>query len=92
MTCTTFLSQILGFLLQTLPVALLAFVPFGQKSLRFSRKKLALFTTAGILVLSLIFALGHLLLFRPSDAYDQFLRTASNLYMGFSIFLFIYYW
>lgn len=93
MTCTTFLSQILGFLLQTLPVALLAFVPFGQKSLRFSRKKLALFTTAGILVLSLIFALGHLLLFRPSDAYGQFLRTASNLYMGFSIFLFIlFFW
>ena len=50
MTCTTFLSQILGFLLQTLPVALLAFVPFGQKSLRFSRKKLSLFTMAGILV------------------------------------------
>ena len=52
MTAAEFFSQPGGFLAQTLPIALLCFAPFGDSELKFPRRRILLFLTAGLILLS----------------------------------------
>lgn len=92
MTTLEFIFQILGFFLQTYPIAVLSFVPFSEKELFGSthphtRGKLYCFLSAALFLAALCFAAVCNLIFSSPANHTQLLRTVSNLYMcGFLIF------
>lgn len=87
MTAAEFFSQPGGFLAQTLPIALLCFAPFGDSELKFPRRRILLFLTAGLILLSAGYGAIALALFRPSDSRNYLLRFASVSYMGICLLL-----
>ncbi|HIZ40238.1 MAG TPA: GHKL domain-containing protein [Candidatus Anaerobutyricum stercoris] len=89
MTYVDFIWQAPGFLLQTLPIALLCFVPFEKRELLLPRKILYYIITAGVLIFSIGFVLMHFLISVVSRRTHQFLRSTSNLYMCVFVLLFV---
>lgn len=89
MTYADFIWQAPGFLLQTLPIALLCFVPFEKKELLLPRRTLHYLITAGVLIFSIGFVLMHFLISVVSRRTHQFLRSTSNLYMCVFVLLFV---
>lgn len=88
MTFTELITQTLGFLLQTLPLAILYPVSFEAEALPASRKGFSLFMTAVLLCMSAGFTLLVRLLYHPTGANNFIMRTATNLYVCACIVLF----
>lgn len=82
MSALEYALQFYGFLIQTVPVALLWYVPFPSESLRISGKR-----SFALLMGTLIaFALGFTALcgFLKAEGrgLEEFMRSAVNFYMG----------
>lgn len=82
MTPLLFLLQMLGFLLQTIPVGLLFFVPFADDALRFPRRRVYAGCLLGLTLAALGFAALVTLFFAPQASINTPLVLAQNVYMG----------
>lgn len=91
MPAKTIFLQFIGFLLQTVPIAVLCIVPFHDDALPLSRKKMLLFLIGYTVLLSAGFALMSWLIYVPSIEHNTFVRTASNIYMLICIILSIFF-
>lgn len=85
MSALEYALQFYGFLIQTVPVALLWYVPFPSESLRISGKR-----SFALLMGTLIaFALGFTALcgFLKAEGrgLEEFMRYAANFYMGIAL-------
>lgn len=79
--------QFIGFLIQTLPVAVLSLIPFHNDALPFSRKKMTLLFSGYTVLLSAGFALMSWLIYVPDMENAAFVETATNVYMTICIIL-----
>lgn len=87
MTAVDCFVQIAGFLIQTVPIAILFFVPFQNCEMRLP-KRIILPLTCGVLVLlSIGFALVSWIVYAPTVDNNDNLRTITNLYMLGSLIL-----
>lgn len=82
MTPTLYILQAVGFLVQTLPVAVLCFVPFETDCFRLSRKKTLSFVCSGLALLAVIFSILIGALYTSSGQHNKIMGTVANLYMG----------
>ena len=87
MSASDYILHVYGFLIQTVPVALLLYVPFSGESLRVSGRR-----WLGCLIGSLVFfAVGFSLLagylMTGGEGMRAYMRFAANLYMGIVLFL-----
>lgn len=81
--------QFIGFLLQTLPVIILGFVPFPDDSFPIPRRRLTAVFSGAIVALSMGFTLMSILIYTPTTEHNALLRAASNIYMTVCILLWI---
>lgn len=81
MTVTLCFIQFLGFLIQTLPIALLLIVPFYEEQLRFSYKKSAFLLSAGMVLFSAGFALTLWMRSKFLSVPDGYDNLIGNFYM-----------
>ena len=78
--------QVYGFLIQTLPVALLWYVPFSKERLRVSGRRLYWLLAGSLAALAIGFALLSGLLMMTGEMRVH-MRSAANLYMGIALLL-----
>ncbi len=82
MTPLLFLTQILGFLLQTFPIGVLCFAPFEDNALRYARRRVYLGLFWGLTLAALGFAAFVTLFFDPHASINTPLVLAQNIYMS----------
>ncbi len=89
MTVEEMFFQGFGFLIQTVPIAFLGFVPFSREKFRITWKKICLLIPMGLILTGLGFVGLCAVCFDPSGAGDSFLRGISNAYMAAALLLWI---
>lgn len=82
MTPLLFITQVFGFLLQTLPVSVLCFAPLADDSLQFSRRRVAAGFCGGLVLAAIFFAVLVSFFFDPSASVNTPLVLAQNGYMS----------
>lgn len=82
MNVVDYVLQIYGFLIQTVPVALLWYVPFEGGKMRISGGKLAAVLVGKLAGFSLGFAALSGYLMSAEEGMRVYMRAAANLYMG----------
>lgn len=89
MPLNTFIAQILGFFIQTLPCAILLFVPFQKHTFKIMRKKIIVLLISFMIIASFIFACISFPFYATDNRYFQELTTYSNLYFTFIVILIV---
>lgn len=82
MTPLLFLTQMLGFLLQTLPVSVLCFVPLEDERLRYPRKQIGIGFLLGLTLVAVAFAILVSVYFDPKASVNTPLVFVQNSYMS----------
>ena len=86
--------QALGFLIQSVPIAILCFVPFDDEVLLIPRKKTIACVCASLLLASVFFAGMTAFLYARPNLREGILRLCANGYMGLArlVGIFFFFW
>ena len=82
--------QALGFLIQSVPIAILCFVPFDDEVLLIPRKKTIACVCASLLLASVFFAGMTAFLYARPNLREGILRLCANGYMGLALLVGIF--
>lgn len=80
------ITQIFGFITQTLPIIMLAYVPFSESELRAPRARITWMYCLAIFAASVIFTAASVLMFRAAVGAET-LRMFGNIYMALFMFV-----
>lgn len=80
------ITQTFGFITQTLPIIMLAYVPFSESELRAPRARITWMYCLAIFAASVIFTAASVLMFRAAVGAET-LRMFGNIYMALFMFV-----
>ncbi len=87
MTAAEVFQQIAGFLVQSLPIAILCFIPFSNQEMKLPKRIILPAICGGLVLLSIGFGWMCRTVYDPTGIHSVLLQTAANLYMFGSLVL-----